>query len=326
MALIGHENIRTRFKDLMGKKSFPQTSLFYGLDSIGKKLVALECVAYLFCERRGADSGGLFGDEVATVPCGKCSACEHIAHGTHPDFFLVEPTPPASTKQKGSETKWGGIGANWIIKIEQIAELKSRLVHHPLMASHQVVVINAAEKMNATSANALLKIIEEPKPGLIFILITSSLGAVLPTLRSRSSKYYFAPLKSDEVRRIVLANLDEMPLPNEELLSFLFRCFGGSIRNILRALETQIDLATLARLTQSQNDFIKLCETVSGVLKNTDDLSVLLHCLRRYHFESVSTLSDLRSSDLDFFERISAAEWQLSRHLQKDFVLENLFL
>lgn len=323
MRLQGHDKLRQRLMELADKERFPQTCLFYGLDSIGKKKVAYEMMAHLFC--RGDESqDSLFGDAKPSLEDDK--NYQMLMEGTHPDFFLIRPTPPKSA----SKTEAGAVRVkpNWTIKTEQIQELKSKLVHFPLMADHQIVLIDDADRMTVTTANSLLKLLEEPRPNQIFIMVSHQLNRVLPTLRSRSAKFYFSPLSQTKVKDIVRQNLEQLEdaIFNEQAFEFYYRCFQGSIEPIIDAMQSGVDLNSFAMLTQAQKDFGCVSRVVKEVLDRNMDLPLFLQCLRRFHLDQVIQNQNMAVSDTEFFQKISQAEYQLSRHIQKDFILENLFL
>jgi len=111
--------------------------------------------------------------------CGECRACRSYLKGQNPDFACVEP-----------------MGRSSLILLRQIVPVEAGdPPHHPpvtvllrtppISSRHKVVLIEEADRMNADSANALLKSLEEPFEYARFVLTTSSLGRILPTIRSR---------------------------------------------------------------------------------------------------------------------------------------------
>ena len=146
MTIIGHKDNRERISGLILKKQFPQTSLWYGQSGIGKKKVVQRVASALLCESPKKKENEIFN-------CGACGSCQLFLSNNHPDFFLVEPTVPKTKKKTPFDTTRGSI------KVEQIQEVKRRLVYAPLMSPYQIVVIDDAELMTKTTANSLLKIL-----------------------------------------------------------------------------------------------------------------------------------------------------------------------
>lgn len=102
----------------------------------------------------------------------ECPACKLINAGTTPDIITVEP--------EGKE-----------IKISSIERIMNTFVTKPLVNKYQVYIIKEADKLNMSSANKILKFLEEPSPGIIGFLITNNPGGILPTIRSRCTLFNF---------------------------------------------------------------------------------------------------------------------------------------
>jgi DNA polymerase-3 subunit delta' len=106
----------------------------------------------------------------ATPACGQCRSCQRVARNEHPDYRIIVPDP---------ELKLGQI------TVDQVRDLGEGLA----LSSHEglgtCVLIKPAHALNRFSANALLKTLEEPRPGVLLILLTSSPSLLPATLRSR---------------------------------------------------------------------------------------------------------------------------------------------
>ena len=101
-------------------------------------------------------------------PCHECIDCRMVVHGEHPDVEWIKPE-----KNSGP------------IKIDQIRELQNSSYMTPRRAKYRLVIIESAERMNVFAANSLLKILEEPAPHTLFLLIAQQISTVLPTVLSR---------------------------------------------------------------------------------------------------------------------------------------------
>lgn len=91
-----------------------------------------------------------------------------------------------------------GEGASGEIRIDAVRQVRRQVFETALSANGRVVIFYGAQKMNASSANALLKVLEEPPEGVLFILTATSAAAVLPTIRSRCAIYPIAPVTRQE--------------------------------------------------------------------------------------------------------------------------------
>ena len=156
----------------------PHAMLFHGRPGIGKLHLAQVLAQSLLCENRLTKG----------LACGACPACTWFASGNHPDFRLVQPEALAPTQEEADtgegveETKKK---ASKQIKIEQIRALSDFLNVGSHRNGHRVVLIYPAESMNPGAANALLKSLEEPSAGVVFLLVAHQPSKLLATVRSR---------------------------------------------------------------------------------------------------------------------------------------------
>lgn len=113
-----------------------------------------------------------------------CRTCHNIANGQHPDVQVIEPD-----------------GAT--VKIEQIRTLEADAALVPYEAQWKVFILNRAERMTEQAANALLKTLEEPPRRTVFILLTSAVSALLPTIASRCQTVTFSPLPHGQIEALL---------------------------------------------------------------------------------------------------------------------------
>jgi DNA polymerase-3 subunit delta' len=147
--------------------------LFEGIDGCGKRKTALALIQALFCSEG--------------TGCGTCPSCLKLRTDNHPDLHLLEPD-------------------GTFIKIDQIRELQKELSFRPYEAKRKACIIEAADKLNISAANALLKTLEEPPGSAIIILLTTEANAILPTIRSRCQLLRFAPLPRNTIRDYLIAH------------------------------------------------------------------------------------------------------------------------
>jgi DNA polymerase-3 subunit delta' len=118
----------------------------------------------------------------SALPCGACQACGWIAQAQHPDFLLIEPRIDADAEGEGAST---AKKAPAQVKVDQIREAVGKLALSTHQGGRRVVLIDPAEGMNAHAANALLKTLEEPPAGTLFLLVNHQRGALQATIVSR---------------------------------------------------------------------------------------------------------------------------------------------
>ena len=156
----------------------PHAMLFHGRPGIGKLHLAQVLAQSLLCENRAQEG----------LACGACPACTWFASGNHPDFRLIQPealAPAQEEAETGEIVEEGKKKPSKQIKIEQIRALSDFLNVGSHRQGHRVVLIYPAESMNPGAANALLKSLEEPSAGVVFLLVSHQPSRLLATVRSR---------------------------------------------------------------------------------------------------------------------------------------------
>jgi DNA polymerase-3 subunit delta' len=169
------------------RERLPHAILFHGPAGIGKSDFVEAFAQSLLCENVRADGHA----------CGACASCGWFAQGNHPDYRRVRPealddAEPAGDGEDGGEgdkkakaTKT----ASKDIKIEQIRALADFMNISTHRQGLRVVVLYPAEALNMPASNALLKTLEEPPPGTVFLLASNGLDRLLPTILSRCRKF-----------------------------------------------------------------------------------------------------------------------------------------
>lgn len=161
--VLGHELQVARLSRAAGRGEPHHAYLFTGPEGVGRHRVALGLAQALNCD--SADGSA----------CGACSACRRIAGGVHPDVWTVEPEPREKDETRKKDT----------ISVDQVRELQRRVGYKLGEARQRVVVVDPADRLHESAANALLKTLEEPPPRTTFTLIARSPSSVLRTIRSR---------------------------------------------------------------------------------------------------------------------------------------------
>ncbi len=159
----------------------PHALLLAGPQGGGKMAFAQALAARLLCEVANGN----------TEACGNCPSCNWFSAGNHPDFRMIEPggdevegvevESEQVTQKKKSEQ----------IRISQIRALDDFLGIGTHRQGARIIVIQPAEAMNQATANALLKMLEEPSSSTLFILITNNIRRLLPTILSRCQTLNF---------------------------------------------------------------------------------------------------------------------------------------
>lgn len=191
LPLIGNHAQAARLIAAVDADRLHHAYLLEGPEGVGKATFALWLARYTNCtaERR---------------PCGTCRNCHLMLSGTHPDLIVVVPDPERATR---------------VITVDQAQALIRSLQLQRHSARRRFVILDPVDALNDESANTLLKTLEEPPRGTQFVLITSRVASLLPTIRSRTQRVRFGPVPSAEL----LDWLRERGLPAE-----LARASAGS--------------------------------------------------------------------------------------------------
>jgi DNA polymerase-3 subunit delta' len=164
-------------------KRLPHALLFYGRAGTGKYDFARHLSKTLLCPNKFLASNlNLQGHA-----CDVCSSCNWFNDESHPDFRLLSPEQEPESEDEGVSAK--KTKKKTQISVAQIRDLSSFLS----LSSHRsgglrIILIHPAEALNLASANALLKMLEEPADGVVFILVAHQLQRLLPTIISRCQK------------------------------------------------------------------------------------------------------------------------------------------
>ncbi|MYN12171.1 DNA polymerase III subunit delta' [Pusillimonas sp. TS35] len=160
------------------RERFAHAWLIHGLPGIGKTQFALAAAASLLCEQP------TYG-----LACGHCAACLWVAHGNHPDLRRIRPDAVALEEGEPGEDEGAGTAAKKApsrdIRIDQLRALGDWFNTATHRGGWRVAVLYPAHAMNTITANALLKVLEEPPAHTVFLMVADAPDRLLPTLVSR---------------------------------------------------------------------------------------------------------------------------------------------
>lgn len=168
--IVGQERVVLHLEKALKEDRLAHAYLLVGPPGVGKGTVALRLAQALHC--RGANS-----------PCQQCSPCLRIASGNHPDIHLL-----------GLATSGPEARAEREISIQRVRELQRMAALRPMEGPWRVFIVDGAEFLSPEAANALLKVLEEPPAGVLFLLLTVREEALPATLRSRCQRWEIRPV------------------------------------------------------------------------------------------------------------------------------------
>lgn len=261
--------------------NLPQSLLLLGPPGVGKQQAAIALFQFLHCNSPQKNDS-----------CGFCGSCLKIAKGQHPDLFRIS--------AQGEQ-----------IVVDDFREFRTKIHFKPIEGKIRMVLINEAHRMNVTTANSLLKTLEEPPNHTRFVLITHEKSLLLPTVLSRCQFIQFTPLP-DSIRRPILRKAVERQglQITEEVETLMLRLLGDGFERLdqlvseeaisfLKSpsadldedwkLELFLDLQViqnqkqaLQELQQSANQFLKSSDVVLHATSRALEAARLRQRLSRY--------------------------------------------
>jgi len=231
-----------------------------GTDGIGKRTFARLIAKTMLCT--GSDPS-------AFAPCSRCEACAQIDASTHPDLIEIARRPD----------KTGLVMEQLVGEGERRMRegLCYELRMKPYSGRRKIAIIDDADTIAEEGANSLLKTLEEPPPGSLIFLISTSVQRQLPTIRSRCQMARFQPLGVEELSQLILR---QGYAPNREAALVLAAESGGSMSNVatwanqdLKAFRGEL----FQHLIQRPLDFTKLAKAVQA---NMDSVGTELQLKR----------------------------------------------
>jgi DNA polymerase-3 subunit gamma/tau len=224
-SLLGQQAVVTALTNALRGGRIAQAYLFSGIRGVGKTTAARLFAKALNCEQ-GPERG----------PCNACATCREITAGSDLDVLEID----AATYSK----------------VEQVRELAESLQYGPARDRYKVVVLDEVHRLSRQAFDALLKIVEEPPPRLVFLFATTEPDAVPATILSRCQEYHFRRVGVAEVAaHLAEICAAESIRASERALKLLARAGEGSVRDSVALLD---QLATFGGGEVSEEEAARL--------------------------------------------------------------------
>lgn len=225
--LYKNEHLKDYFSAVIEGSGMPHAIILEGAKGSGKTTLALEIAKAMSCSS-------------VLRPCGICDSCRKIDSSVYADVMIYD-LPE---------------GKN-IIPVDTVRQIKANALSVPVEGEYKFFIIRNSDRMNVQAQNALLKILEEPKPFVVFMLLCCSSSLLLPTVVSRAPVFrmqrftdkeleeYFELYSPDSLRSLA---------GDRELLSLIFKSSGGCIGEVLSSKDKRTAGGSLKRY-QRLDDF-----------------------------------------------------------------------
>jgi len=212
MLPLGNDSAREALAAAMASGALHHAWLIAGPQGVGKGAFARAAALRMLAEAAEAEalSPGWAIPE-------SCRTAHYAASGAHPDYRALTRLPKDPDKPDEALAR--------SITIAQVRSLQAMFATKPSLSSRRVVVIDSIDDLERGGANALLKSLEEPPQGTIFLLVSHAPGRLLPTIRSRCRLLRFEPLPPSQVATILRA---ELPQATASEIDALVRAGEGS--------------------------------------------------------------------------------------------------
>lgn len=274
LGLIGHAARERTFLDALASGRMHHAWLLGGPEGIGKASFAYRAARFLLAS----------GDPQARAASGAdLSMPEHdpatrrVMAQSHPDLHVLRRIPKPDGKNYTSN-----------IPVDSIRRVIDRFGSSAAEGGWRVCIVDSAEDMERSAANALLKLLEEPPPRALFLIVAHAPGRMLPTIRSRCRLLTFDPLAEPDVAEAGRLALERMEMPfDDSALRRAASLSEGSVRRALTYVDPetlalveavrarldalpQIDLTALMALAEDvagkagERDFAVMIETIQG--------------------------------------------------------------
>ncbi len=199
----GHDSTIAAFMAAMRGSRNHHGWLFSGPEGVGKASFAVIAARRLLAESADPTLGEHGIDLSDNHPTAAL-----MDAWSHPDFILIDRLPKDPKVADKPRIEWAANEElRRSIRVDQIRSLNRRFAVHPTFSSRRIVILDGAEHCEVSASNALLKMLEEPPQGTIFILITHAPGRLLPTIRSRCRTLRFSGLSDDAMTSALRAHL-----------------------------------------------------------------------------------------------------------------------
>ena len=268
--VVGQKHILQTLKNAIKENKIAHAYLFSGPRGTGKTSMAKLLAKALNCE---------CGDNT-NRPCNECENCRSINEGTHPDVIELD-----AASNNG---------------VDEVRDIIDKVKYAPIMGKYKVYIIDEVHMMTPGAFNALLKTLEEPPAHVIFILATTDVHKVLPTIVSRCQRFDFNRVgKIDMKKRIEDILVKEKIEYTSDVIDLISELAEGGMRDALSILDQTIAYA-------GNKISVNHIRDIYGIATPTELVNFLKLCNNNDYENVLRTIDDFEEKGLDFVRLTSS--------------------
>ena len=212
--VVGQKHILQTIRNAIKENKIAHAYLFSGPRGTGKTSMAKLLAKALNCE----------DEDVLSKPCNECENCQAINEGTHPDVIELD-----AASNNG---------------VDEVRDIIDKVKYAPIMGKYKVYIIDEVHMMTPGAFNALLKTLEEPPAHVIFILATTDVHKVIPTIVSRCQRFDFNRVSKNDMKKRIeeILNNEQIEYSND-VIDLISELAEGGMRDALSILDQTIAYA-----------------------------------------------------------------------------------
>lgn len=262
--MVGQQHILQTIKNAMKEDKIAHAYLFSGPRGTGKTSLAKLVAKAVNCEC----------DDLNHKPCNECENCRSINEGSHPDVIEID-----AASNNG---------------VDEVRDLIEKVKYAPLLGKKKVYIIDEVHMMSTGAFNALLKTLEEPPAHVIFILATTDVHKVLPTIISRCQRFDFGRVSSIGIKKRIreVLNLEQINY-DEDVIDLVCELSEGGMRDALSILDQAIAYAGKNITSQHIRD-------IYGIASSGELIEFIQKCNNNDVASVLNTIEDFENRGLDF--------------------------
>lgn len=304
--IVGQRGVKERLIKSAREGFIPHAQLFCGPEGVGKLPLALAYAQYLNCENPSE-----------TDSCGVCPSCKKYDNLAHPDLHFVFPIVKKAAKKKevcdDYIVEWREMFGStpyfsyhqWLTNIEaensqgviyakESEEIVRKLSLKIYEAKFKVMVVWLPEKMHEACANKLLKIIEEPTPNTVFLLVSDAPDMIIGTIQSRSQRINIPAIEKSDIERELIAKY-----------------------NI-----NEVDAENIAHL--SRGSFVKALETISLDEENKYFFELFVNMMRSSYARNIKSIKSIAADLAGIGRERQKSYLMYSQKMIREYFVSNL--